>query len=213
MIKLMIADDSRILRNNLKTILEQDKTIKVIGCAADGMEAYQFCCTNKPDIVLMDIRMPICDGVEGTRLIKEKDAFIKVIILTTFNDDEYIEKALEYGADGYILKGIGDEELRSAIQSTAKGLSVVQQSVFSRIKNSYKSIQFKRDERQNRLCLSEREKEIIKEIMNGKSNKEIANQMFLAEGSVRNIISTLLTKLQLKDRTQLAVFALKNNLV
>jgi DNA-binding NarL/FixJ family response regulator len=214
-IKVLIVDDNIILRSGLKTIIQQEQDIKVVGCARNGKEALELCDKLLPDLVLMDIKMPVYDGVEGTKLIKEKHKEIKIIMLTTFDDEEYITKALINGADGYILKDIGDQELINVIKNTAKGFVVVQQSVLRDIRNKYETAIKMKNVRNITIDinLTNREKSIIKLIVDGKKNKEIAKELYLAEGSVRNIISSVLEKLKLQDRTQLAVFAIKNNLV
>lgn len=215
MIRVVVADDQPVIRDGLKFIIEQDDKIKVIATACNGLEAFEFCDKLQPDVVLMDIVMPICDGVEGTRLIKEKLPNTKVIILTTFNDDEKIAQALKNGADGYILKDIDSEELILTIKSIAKGLRVMH-------KNAYDLVLKKLDNNGENsgnasdlsaFGLTEREKEIIKLIVIGKSNKEIASNLYLTEGSIRNMVSSILYKTKLKDRTQLAVFAMKHNIV
>jgi DNA-binding NarL/FixJ family response regulator len=209
MIKVLIVDDSQILRNGLETIIEQYDDIKVIGTAQNGIEALEHCKKAIPDLILIDIRMPICDGIEGTRIIKEFNNKIKIIILTTFDDNDNISKTLNSGADGYILKDIQDDDLINTIRCTVKGLNIIQNSVFYSIKNQYKSIQNKS------LCnvhLSEREKSIIKLIVDGRDNREISLELHIAEGTVRNTISNILEKLELRDRTQLAVFAIKNDI-
>lgn len=215
MIKVVIADDQVILRESLKFIIEQDSEIQVSGCAGNGREALKLCDQLIPNIVLMDIMMPGCDGVEGTKLIKEKYNSIKVLILTTFNDDENISKALKNGADGYILKDIKPDELILAVKSVAKGMSIIHKNAMNSVVkqiNSGASVN-KQTEDRLEVELTEREISIIKLIVDGNNNKEIAAQLFLTEGSVKNIITGTLSKLKLKDRTQLAVFAVKSNLV
>ncbi|MCX7708591.1 MAG: response regulator transcription factor [Clostridia bacterium] len=215
MIKVVIADDQVILRESLKFIVEQDPEIEVVGCAGNGREALKQCDQLIPNIVLMDIMMPGCDGVEGTRLIKEKYSSIKVLILTTFNDDENISKALKNGADGYILKDIKPEELILAIKSVARGLGIIHKNAMSSVVKQFNSNQETGTQKDLNINveLTEREIGIIKLIVDGNNNKEIASELFLTEGSVKNIITGILAKLKLKDRTQLAVFAVKNNLV
>ncbi len=208
MIKIIIADDQPVMRDGLKFIIEQNADIEVVGCAGDGMETFELCEQLQPDVVLMDIVMPVCDGVEATRLIKEKYDNIKVIILTTFNDEEKVEQALSNGADGYVLKAVQSEELILAIKSITRGLQVIH-------KNAY-GVVLKRLGLQTEpvdFGLTERELEVVRLVVFGKSNKGIASTLYLSEGSVRNIISSILFKTKLKDRTQLAVFAVKNNIV
>lgn len=215
MIKVIITDDSLILRNGLKTILEQDEEINVIGCTENGKEALELCQKELPDLVLMDIRMPICDGIEGTKLIKEYNQSVKVLVITTFEDEEYLKKVLSNGADGYVLKDISEKDLINIIRSTVNGFSTIQNNVFSNIKSQYKTEHKEKTEKLDfkSLKLSGRDIEVIQLIVDGRNNKEIGKILHLVEGSIRNQISLILDKLNLKDRTQLAVFAVKNNLV
>ncbi len=211
----MIADDQPVIRDGLKFIVEQDKDIKVVGCAGNGLKALELCTALKPDLVLMDIVMPVCDGIEGTRLIKENDSRVKVIILTTFNDEDKISYAMANGADGYVLKDIGIEELILTIKGIHKGLRVIQQEAFGMLAKRLDtgSGSPKKRDAEKLNDFSERELEIMRLIVYGRSNKEIAADLSLSEGGVRNMISALLSKLDFKDRTQLAVFAVRNNIV
>lgn len=216
MIKAIIVDDQVILRESLKLIVEQDSEIKVVGLGGNGKEALTLCDQLVPDVVLMDIMMPGCDGVEGTKLIKSKYNSTKVIILTTFNDEENISKALKNGADGYVLKDIKPDELILAVKSVAKGLSIMHQSALNTMTKQIgpdidQSSQ--KEAPKTDINLTERELDVISLIVDGKSNKEIAASIYITEGSVKNIITNILDKLNLKDRTQLAVFAVKNNIV
>lgn len=215
MIKVVIADDQLILRESLKFIIEQDNEIEVLGCAGNGYEALSQCEQLVPDIVLMDIMMPECNGIEGTRLIKEKfkDA-IKVLVLTTFNDDENISKSINYGADGFILKDILPAELVLAIKSAAHGFGIFHQSAVKTVVgiNKLMSDTNQCSEKSDVIALTDREKSIIRLIVDGKSNKEIALELCITEGTVKNVMTVILEKLKLRDRTQLAVYAIKNNL-
>jgi len=205
LIKVVIAEDVDILRNGLKTIIEQDEEIEICGLAANGDEAFSLCEIHTPDLVLMDMRMPVCDGETATKNIKQAFPEIKVLILTTFDDKDTVNAAMTSGADGYILKSVDEKKLVHAIKSTLAGISVIGSEVFDNIRNRYFSGDF------NPSMLSEREREILSQLAAGNSNKDIAKALFLSEGTVRNLISNLLEKLKVKDRTQLAVFAVKNN--
>lgn len=219
MIKVLIVDDQIILRESLKFIIEQDKDINVIGLAGNGKEAFSLCEQLNPDVVLMDIMMPKCDGVEGTRLIKSKYKEIKVIILTTFNDEGNVTRAIKNGADGYVLKDISPDQLILTVKSVFKGYSIMHQSTLNTFidskdkekKNKKTSANIKKEKVNVRL--GKRELEILNLIVEGKNNKEIAETIFISEGTVKNTISHMLNKLNLKDRTQLAVFAVKNNIL
>ena len=207
-IKVIIADDVQILRTGLKAVLSQDDSINVVGEAVNGKEAYELSVRLKPDVVLMDMRMPDYDGGYGTRKIKDNLKNIKVLVLTTFDDKETVEKAMSSGADGYILKEMDNEQIINSIKAVAGGINVFCDNVFQSIKKD-SAIQ----QNPKNFDLTEREIDFLRLICDGCDNKEIAAQLFLAEGTVRNGISRLLEKLKLKDRTQLAVFAIKNNIV
>ena len=215
MIKVIIADDQLILRESLKFIIEQDNEIEVLGCAGNGYEALSLCEQLLPDIVLMDIMMPECNGIEGTRLIKEKfkDA-IKIVVLTTFNNDENIVKSMNNGADGFILKDILPSELILAVKGAAHGFGIFHRSA---VKTAVGINKLERDtdkfsEKNDVIDLTDREKSIIRLIVDGKNNKEIALELCITEGTVKNVMTIILEKLKLRDRTQLAVYAIKNNL-
>ena len=213
-IKVIVADDQPIIREGIKFVIEQDKDIKVTGCAASGREALELCSRFSPDLVLMDLKMPGCDGVEGTRLIKNKYPSIKVIILTTFSEDENIAKALSNGADGYVLKDIKPEGLIMTIKSTLNGLRTVDQYVYDVVLKEFNKSDMAYEMPKNlNIILTDRELKIIRMIVFGKSNKEIASSIYLSEGRTKNIITGILKKLKIKDRVQLAIFAAKNNLI
>lgn len=209
MINILIADDIPVLRQGLKAIFEDEEDINVVGVAGNGKEAFELCVKKHPDVVLMDMRMPDFDGEYGTRQIKQSFPEIKVLVLTTFDDSETVSKALSSGADGYILKEMENDRIINSIKTVNGGINVFGANIFSSIKKNMQN---------NSSCiesyeLTDREIGILKMISEGKDNKEIASELFLAEGTVRNNISRLLEKLHLKDRTQLAVFAVRNNIV
>ena len=207
MIKAVIADDIQILRQGLKAILEQDDGIEVAGLAADGREAWQLCRKLKPDVVLMDMRMPQYDGSYGITRIKADFPDIRVLVLTTFDDRETVDAAVQGGADGYILKEMEDDKVIQSVKAVCAGIRVFGGSVFEGMRRQMALPGAKAD-----LDLTPREMDIMRLVAQGMDNREIAAGLFLAEGTVRNNISRLLEKLKLKDRTQLAVFTVKNNL-
>ena len=209
MIKVVIADDIQILRQGLKAILEQDSDIQVAGLAADGREAWQLCRKVKPDVVLMDMRMPQYDGSYGIAKIKEEFPDIKVLVLTTFDDRETVDAAVCSGADGYILKEMEDDKVIQSVKTVCAGIRVFGGSVFEGMRRQMAPSGFRPDQA---MDLTPRERDIMRLVAQGMDNREIAAELFLAEGTVRNNISRLLEKLKLKDRTELAVFAVKNNL-
>ena len=213
--KVIIADDIMILRQGLKAVLEQDDAIEVVALAENGKEAFEKCKVYQPDVVLMDMRMPDFDGAYGIRAIKEQLPEIKVLVLTTFDDEETIEKALSSGADGYILKEMEDEKVIASVKGVNAGMSIFGDGVYRVMRNRMeKGAETKRPQEHQgeEHSFTDREQEIIKLVAQGFDNKEIATALFLAEGTVRNHISRLLDKLSLKDRTQLAVYAVKHGL-
>lgn len=213
MIKVMIADDQELIRQSLQIILGLEQDIEVIDAVVNGREVIRSVRKNKPDVILMDIRMPEMDGVVCTQIIKENHPEIKIIILTTFDDDEYVFNALKYGASGYLLKGTSTKELADAIRKVHHGTAMINEDIaskvvklFSRMAQSNLSIQV--DERQT-ASLKPTERQIVALVGRGMSNKEIAGKLSLSEGTVRNSLSIILSKLALRDRTQLAIWAVQ----
>ncbi|QLY80043.1 response regulator transcription factor [Clostridium intestinale] len=212
-IKLILVDDEKLIRDGLKIILESYDDIEVIDVCSNGREALEACKKSTPNVVLMDIRMPQCDGVTGTKLIKEQFKDIKILILTTFNDVEYIQEALKYGASGYILKDSDYDLIYEGIKACIKGTIVINQEVANKmIGSGLKTNKKNLEDIKIRYNLNSKEINIIKEIANGLSNKEIGERLFLSEGTIKNNISNILSKLSLRDRTQLTIFAFKNDI-
>ncbi|HEY9061098.1 MAG TPA: response regulator transcription factor [Pseudobacteroides sp.] len=213
MIKIIIADDMIIFRDSLKYLLENQECIEVVACADNGEEAFKLCKKHKPDIVLMDIVMPVCDGILGTKLIKDSFPMIKVLVLTTLDDEEKVRKAISCGADSYVLKDTTPFELVNIIKSLYNGYTIIQKNVFDSVIRD-NSIFDKNTPENANLCskLTARELTAIKLVVDGKSYKEIAGELYITEGSARNLIVHILTKLNLTDRIQLAVFAVRNKL-
>lgn len=204
-----------MLRESLKFMLDSDPDIEVVGTAGDGAEACELCDTLKPDIVFMDIMMPGLNGIEATRIIKEKDVEIKVVILSTLGDDENVKLALKNGAIGYVLKDADPKDLIDITKNVHKGYSIIHHNIMDSISKKIlvdnDTLSPKEDVKQYKL--TSRELTILKLIVDGKSNREIASQIYITEGALRNAISDLLKKLELRDRIQLAVFAVKRRLV
>ena len=207
-IRVLIADDEELITNSLKIILQLEDDIEVVGVCSNGDEAYRRIAeVGNVDIVLMDIRMPICDGVLATKKIMETFSQTKVIILTTFNDDEYIFEALKNGAKGYLLKNVKPDKIIEAIRVVQGGNLLVHSEVASRLSNMLKK---DRAKKMSSYGFTEIELEIIKLISDGYTNKEISEKVFLSEGTIKNKITEILSKLNLRDRTQIAIFYLKN---
>lgn len=205
--KVLIADDDELVCDGLKLLLDMEDDFEVVGIAHNGIEAFNLCKKLLPDIVLMDIRMPDIDGVIGTRLIKEKFNQVKIVILTTFKDDEYIKEAIKSGAEGYILKNQKADTMIESLRAVSKGSFVFQKEVASSISSMLRE-GHKVD--MSKFNLSQREIEVMKLVADGLSNKEIGDKLFISDGTVRNYVTTILEKLNLRDRTQLAIFYLKS---
>ena len=214
MIKILIADDQELIRQSLLIILDNIPDFHVTDTAADGQEVIRCVKRERPDVILMDIRMPKMDGVICTQILKEQYPDVKIIILTTFDDDKYVFDALKYGASGYLLKGISMKELSDAIRKVYQGTAMINEDIaskvvklFSRMAKSNLTIQV--DEQQS-ASLRNSEWQIIVQVGRGLSNKEIAAKLNLSEGTVRNNLSSILSKLGLRDRTQLAIWAVQS---
>ena len=216
MIKVLIADDQELMRESLKIILDVNNDIKVVGLAEDGRKVLDLLKKTLPDIILMDIRMPELDGVQCTKAVKKKFPDVKIIILTTFDDDEYVFYALKYGASGYLLKGCSVQELTSAIHTVMNGGSILNQGVITKVVRLFSQLAQTSitpeldDKKVNDLNRTERN--IASLVGRGLSNKEIAETLFLTEGTIRNALSSALSKLKLRDRTQLAIWAVQTGL-
>lgn len=217
MIRVVLADDQELIRESLSFVLNAQADIQMVGIAKNGREAIELVRKEKPDVVLMDIRMPEVDGVECTRLIKEAYPQIKVVILTTFDDDEYVFGALRYGASGYLLKGVSVVELANAVREASRGGSIIMPGVATKALQMFArmakgSMQITVTDKQT-AELQENEWRIIREVGCGLSNKEIAAELKFSEGTVRNYLSNILSKLDLRDRTQLAIWAVQTGAV
>ena len=213
MIKIIIADDQELIRESLKIVLGTHQDIQVIGVAGDGIEVLDIMKRNVADVILMDIRMPRMDSVLCTKAIKEQYPQTKIIILTTFDDDDFVFSALKYGASGYLLKGVGMDELYHAILTVYNGGAMINPdiatkvfSMFSKMSQNNYSIKVEEEFIKD---ISKPEWKVIQQVGCGLSNKEIAQKLFLSEGTVRNYLSSILSKLNLRDRTQLAIWAVQ----
>ncbi|MEV0168834.1 LuxR family two component transcriptional regulator [Nonomuraea fuscirosea] len=214
MIDILLADDQALVRTGFRMILDNADDMQVVGEAGDGAQAAEMAVQLQPDIVLMDVRMPEVDGVEATRRICTGTSRIRVLILTTFDLDEYVYAALHAGASGFLLKDTLAPDLLSAIRVVARGDAVVAPSVTRRLLERYVGIGVAQAIPAASLdVLTEREREVLSLIARGLSNTEIAECLFLSEGTVKTHVSRVLAKLGLRDRVQAVVFAYESGLV
>ena len=208
--KVMLVDDHALIREGIKQLLEFDGSIDVIEQASDGAECLEKLQHVQPDILLLDINMPNVNGIEVLEEIKKKNIPVKVLMLTVHSEAEYLVQAVDIGANGYILKDSGSEELKKAIQSVMDGDSYIQPSLIP----SLNSRLVNRDiDKEKIAALTKREMEILTQIAGGMFNKEIAMNLNISERTVKNHISNIFKKIDVSDRTQAAVFALRNNIV
>lgn len=215
MIKVIIADDQELIRDSLKIVLEQSKDIEVTATAADGQECLELAQRLRPDVILMDVRMPILDGVEATRLIKDACPETRIIILTTFDDDEYVYNALKFGASGYLLKGVSVAELADSVRTVHLGQAMLNPGIAAKVVRLFSSLAHGAPAPVVVTAgaeLSRTERNVSRLTGRGLSNKEIASALALSSGTVRNALSSALFKLGLRDRTQLAIWAVQTGL-
>ena len=214
--KVLLVDDERLIRQAMAILLGTFDDIEIVGEAGDGAQAYDFCLNNEVDLVLLDIRMPGMNGIEATKLIKNFNPEIKILILTTFEDLDYISQAMNLGASGYLLKDQDYKQIHEGI-NTVMANNIVLDSKISKklleINSQSTEISEKNTINIDELGINARELEIIKLVTTGLNNQEIADELFLSLGTVKNNISNILNKLDLRNRTELVIFAFKNNLL
>ena len=212
MIRVLICDDQDVVREGLRAILSTVPGIEVTGLAGDGAEAVDMVKKHQPDVVLMDLNMPGVNGIQATRKIHEQFPEVRVLALTTYDADEWVFDAIRAGASGYLLKGTPRAGLIKAIEGTAAGQTYVDPNVASKLFTHVAGTTVVHDSTVAE-SLSPREREILRLLANGRSNTDIAAELFLSEGTVRNYVSGIFTKLGVTDRTQAAVIALRHGLV
>lgn len=209
MIRLLLADDQSLFREGLKTLLSVQDDMEVVAEAENGEEALRMAALQSPNVVLMDLRMPVMDGVRATQRMREVFPDIKVLILTTFDDDELVFDGLRAGAIGYLLKDVSSERLYEAIRAAAKGEYFLQPSITAKVLNEFVRLPRSAPVRSDPLSesLSPREMEILKLVGTGISNREIAERLVISEGTVKNHLSSILAKMEVKDRLQAVIKA------
>ncbi len=211
MIKIVICDDQAIIRDGLEMLLKLEKDIQIVGLAQDGAEAVTLAAAKSPDLVLMDLKMPGVNGVEATRRIRSRYPEIKVLVLTTYDDDEWLFDAIRAGALGYLLKDTPREKVIEAIRGTMDGKTYLDPAVAGKLLNQVASERVK----PSLLItdkLSEREVDVLRLLARGLSNTEIAARLHLSEGTVRNHVSAIFARLDVADRTQAAIIAIQHGL-
>jgi DNA-binding NarL/FixJ family response regulator len=209
--KILLCDDQAVIRDGLELLLQLEKDIQVVGSASDGAEAIELAAQKLPDLVLMDLKMPGVNGIEATRQIRAKFPDIKILVLTTYDDDEWLFDAIRAGASGYLLKDTPRQKIIEAIRGTMEGKSFLDPLVAGKLMNQVSS-----NQKQPASVLTEkftdRELDVLHLIARGFTNSDIAGQLHLSEGTVRNHVSAILEKLGVSDRTQAAVIAIQHGL-
>ena len=221
-VRVLVVDDQQLVRAGISSLLSIQEGIEVVGTAADGQEAIEQATALSPDVILMDVRMPVMDGVAATAQIRRQLANCKVLMLTTFDEEEYIIKALLAGASGYLLKDMPAEDLAQAIRLTHAGVSQLDPSVAGKLVNAINRSQAAAVHPPEQVApedsasienLTEREIEVLRLIARGATNREIAERLFISEGTVKSHVSNILNQLRLRDRTQAAIYAHEHHLL
>ena len=213
MIRVLICDDQAIARHGLQMILSTAPDLQIVGQAQDGQEALDLVAQHQPDLVLMDLKMPKLNGVQATRLIRQRFPAVQVLVLTTYDADEWVFDAVRAGANGYLLKDTPPHQLLTAIRNTVEGKTPVDPSVAGKLFSSFAKQPTPPTTAKLVEELSNREIELLRLMAEGLTNAEIGAQIHLSEGTIRNYISTILDKLQVKDRTQAVVMAIRYGLI
>lgn len=207
MINLLLVDDQNAYRQGLAELLALEPDLSIVGQAENGKRAIALTQQHQPDVILMDVRMPICNGVEATRVIHQRYPWIRVLVLSTFDEDEYIWQSLQVGALGYLLKSTPASQLADAIRVLSQGCSQLGPTIAPKVFAQLNPVQ---PQAVVTATLSEREKDVVRLLGQGKNNKEIAQILHLSQGTVRNHVSRILSELGMRDRTQAALWAQKN---
>lgn len=211
--RILLVDDQRLMREGLRTLLELEQDFEIVGEAGDGQAALDAYARLKPDVVLMDIRMPVMTGVEATRRLLSTQPGAKVIILTTFDDDANVFEGLRAGALGYLLKDVSGAELANAVRTVMKGGALIEPSVARRVFAEFARLAPAAQPAALDEPLSERELDVLRLVAEGLSNKEIGQRLSLAEGTVKNYVTNVLQKIDARDRTQAALRARELGLI
>ena len=220
MIRIILVDDQVIIRHGLKSLLESQADFEIVGEAENGKQVIALVekldnTSQQPDLILMDVRMPVMDGVSATKKLGDRFSYLAVLVLSTFDDDEYITKAMQYGAKGYLLKDTPLEEIADTIRSAVKGYTSLGPGLFQRFiaQSSEPQLENSQELPPALESLSPREKEVLSLIAKGANNKEIAAELFISERTVKAHVTSILSQLNLRDRTQAAILAFRYKLI
>ncbi len=213
-IRLLLADDHALFRDGVASIMAAQEDIEVVGEASDGLEALERTSELMPDLILMDINMPRCDGLEATRLIKNQMPYVKIVMLTVHDEDEKVFEAVKSGAQGYLLKNIRSKELLGLVRGVAKGEAPISPSVAGKILKEFASLAQQAERVPEAVpTLTLREREVLQQVATGAANKQIATALCIAENTVKNHLRNILEKLHLKNRSQAAAYALRQGII
>lgn len=212
--KILLVDDHLLFRRGIRGILEDEPNIEIVGEGNNGLEGYHLALETKPDIIFMDIRMPQCNGLEAVKMIKKDLPEIKVVMLTVEDEDEYLFEAIKNGAHGYLLKNIDPQELMNYIEGVKKGEAPISKELASKILKEFSNLA---KGVVNTICekneLTQREKEVLKFVSLGSTNKEIASELCISENTVKNHVRNILEKLHMQNRVQAAAYAMREGLI
>lgn len=213
-IKVLLVDDHALFREGLRSLLDDQDDIEIVGEAEDGLEATKLVAALNPTVILMDINMPIIDGVEATRIILKENSSVGIIILTMYPQDEYVFEALKAGAKAYLLKDTRSKRLLEVIRTVHAGQAVIDAEMTARLLNEFRRMATEKEKKTSQVqALNEQERTILTLVANGASNKEIATELSLSERTIKNYLSIIFQKLQVNNRTEAAIRAVRDGLV
>lgn len=213
-IKILLADDHALFREGLRSLLEDQEDIEIVGEAEDGLEAIRLAAQLQPDLILMDINMPVIDGVEATHRVLRQNGMIRIVILTMYPQDEYAFEALKAGAKAYLLKDTRSKKLLQVVRAVHQGQAVIDPEMTARLLDEFRRLRDEQEKPSTQTqTLTEQERTILTQVANGASNKEIAASLNLSERTIKNYLSIIFQKLQVNNRTEAAIRAMKDGLV
>jgi DNA-binding NarL/FixJ family response regulator len=212
-IRMILVDDQLLFRRGLRALFEEEEDFEIVGEASDGREAIDLARTTRPDAILMDINMPICNGVEATRIIKAEQPDVKIVALTVSDDDQDLFEAIKAGAQGYLLKDLRPEELFEMLRAVMRGETPISPAIAGKLLNEFRRRPWHEPSETAGWDLTARELEVLQLVAEGLGNAEIAGRLFIVEGTVKNHLHNILEKLHLENRVQAAAYAIREGLV